>query len=126
MPRIDDYKQALALGKKDLADKNPDLLASSSGAVIGRDKQGNTSLSLDFLKREINISWPELAFSQKGSDKELPSIIFTERGLRAERRSRGNGSLFRRCLMGNFIWMPFTGGQKIQWSKPLETALNFF
>ena len=72
MPRIDDYKQALDLGKKDLADKNPDLLASSSGAMIGRDKQGNTSLSLDFLKREINISWPELAFSQKDSDKELP------------------------------------------------------
>ena len=72
MPRIDDYKQALDLGKKDLADKNPDLLASSSGAMIGRDKQGNTSFSLDFLKREINISWPELGFSQKDSDKELP------------------------------------------------------
>ena len=72
MPRIDDYKQALDLGKKDLADKSPDLLASSSGAMIGRDKQGNTSFSLDFLKREINISWPELAFSQKDSDKELP------------------------------------------------------
>ena len=72
MPRIDDYKQALDLGKKDLADKNPDLLASSSGAVIVKDQVGKPSFSLNFLNKEISISWPELAFSQKGSEKELP------------------------------------------------------
>jgi hypothetical protein len=72
MPRIDDYEQALELGRKDLADKNPDLLASFSGAVIERDKQGNSAFCLDFLNREIMLSWPELEFAHKGSDEKLP------------------------------------------------------
>ena len=72
MPRIDDYKQALELGRKELADKNPDLLASSSGAVIERDKQGNSTLCLNFLNSEIIFSWPELEVARRGSDTELP------------------------------------------------------
>ncbi len=72
MPRIDDYEQALELGRKDLADKNPDLLASFSGAVIERDKQGNSAFCLDFLNRDIMLSWPELEFAHKGSDEKLP------------------------------------------------------
>ena len=72
MPRIDDYNQALELGRKDLADKNPDLLAGSTGAAIERDKKGNTCFNLNFLNQDITLSWPELAFSQKGSDKDVP------------------------------------------------------
>ena len=72
MPRIDDYRQALELGRKDLADKNPDLLASYSGAVVERDKQGNLKLCLNFLNKEIMLSWPELNFAHKASDEELP------------------------------------------------------
>jgi hypothetical protein len=72
MPRIDDYKQALELGRKDLADKDPDLLASYSGAVLERDKQGNSRLFMNFLNREIMVSWPELEFIHKGSDEKLP------------------------------------------------------
>jgi hypothetical protein len=72
MPRIDDYKQALELGRNELVDKNPDLLASSSGAAIEKDKQGNSFLCLNFLNREIIFSSPELEFAQRGSDAELP------------------------------------------------------
>ena len=72
MPRIDDYKQALELGRKELADKNPDLLASSSGAVIDRNKQEISAFCINFLNRQIILSWPELEFAQKGSDAELP------------------------------------------------------
>ena len=72
MPRIDDYKQALELGRKELADKNPDLLASSSGAVIDRNKQEISAFCMSFLNRQIILSWPELEFAQKGSDAELP------------------------------------------------------
>jgi len=72
MPRIDDYKQALELGRKELADKNPDLLASSSGAVIEMDKQGNSVLCLNFLNSEIIFSWPALEVARRGSDTELP------------------------------------------------------
>lgn len=72
MPRIDDYKQALELGRKDLADKDLDLLASYSGAVVERNKKGNSILFLNFLNRDIMLSWPELDFAYKGSDEKLP------------------------------------------------------
>ena len=72
MPRIDDYRQALELGRKELADKNPDLLATFSGAVIERDKQGISVFCINFLNSDIIFSWPELEFAQRGSDAELP------------------------------------------------------
>ena len=72
MPRIDDYNQALELGRKELSGKNPDLVASLSGAEMNSDENGNTFLSLNFLNREIIISWPELEFSYtRSSDEKL-------------------------------------------------------
>ena len=72
MPRIDDYLQAFELVKNELSGKNPDLIAKFSGALIQRDKQGNTSFSLNFLKREMIISWPDLSISYNNSDEESP------------------------------------------------------
>lgn len=72
MPRIDDYNQAVEIGKGKLSGKDPDLLADFSGAGIYSDKQRNVLLSLNFLNREITISWPDLAFSYRGSDEEVP------------------------------------------------------
>ncbi|MDY7037329.1 MAG: DUF3786 domain-containing protein [Thermodesulfobacteriota bacterium] len=71
MPRIDDYKEALGLVRNELADKNPDLIAGFSGATINRDQKGNTSLFLDFLNREIMISWPDMACSYANSDESI-------------------------------------------------------
>ena len=71
MPRIDDYKQALELGRQKVAGKNPNLIAGFSKAVISRDKKGNISFLLDFLNREILITWPDLGFSSKNSHEEL-------------------------------------------------------
>jgi hypothetical protein len=72
MPRIDDYKQALELGRKGLADKNPELLARFSGAAVERDKQGNSIFCVNLLNNKITFSWPQLEFGQKGSNAELP------------------------------------------------------
>lgn len=72
MPRIDDYKQALELGRKQLSGKNPQHVAIFSGAEMYTDEQKNSFLSLNFLNREIIISWPELGFSYKSSDEALP------------------------------------------------------
>jgi len=71
MPRIDDYREALELGRNELSGKNPDLIAGFSGALINRDKKGNTSLSLDFLNRKIIISWPDQVFSYADSEEEI-------------------------------------------------------
>jgi hypothetical protein len=72
MPRIDDYKQALKLASERLADKNPDLLASLSGAVIRRDKEGRTTLVLNALNRAVSIGWPDLTFAGEGAEVEIP------------------------------------------------------
>ena len=72
MPRIDDYKQAEEFGKEELTGKNPDLIASFSGAVIHRDKQDKIWFSLCFLNKEIIISWPELEFTDKDTKQGLP------------------------------------------------------
>ncbi|MFH0844630.1 MAG: DUF3786 domain-containing protein [Pseudomonadota bacterium] len=72
MPRIDDYKQALELGQKDLEGKSYDILASLSGAAVIRDGTGKTSLSLPFLNREVIISLEPFQISYKDSHEELP------------------------------------------------------
>ena len=73
MPRIDDYNQALELGRKELSGKNPDHVARFSGAEMYSNEHGNTFLSLHFLHREIIIFWPELEFFyERNSGKELP------------------------------------------------------
>jgi hypothetical protein len=71
MPRIDDYKQALDLGKEAIKEKNADIVAGFSGASIQRDSSGAVSLELLFLNREILVSWPEIRIFVKGSGEEL-------------------------------------------------------
>ena len=71
MPRIDDYNQALDLGKDEVSRRSLDQVATSSGAEIQRSEEGATSLSLSFLNRKVEIAWPDLSFHLKGSQEEL-------------------------------------------------------
>ncbi len=72
MPRIDDYKQALKLASEQLAGKDPELLASLSGAVIGCDQDGRKQLILSALNQEVRITWPEFAFASAKAETEIP------------------------------------------------------
>lgn len=72
MPRIDDYKQALKLASDRLSDKNPEFVASLSGAVIGRDKGGRTRLVLNALNQEVSITWPDFNFGAEKAEAEIP------------------------------------------------------
>ena len=72
MPRIDDYKQALDLGKAAIRERNPDVVAGFSGASIKRGGSGAVSLELPFLNRWILVSWPDIGISLRGSGEELP------------------------------------------------------
>jgi hypothetical protein len=72
MARVDDYNQAFELGIKDLSVKDPDLLAGFSGADILRTKEEKTLLSLRFLNRKVDISWPEFEIRHEGSKETLP------------------------------------------------------
>jgi hypothetical protein len=72
MPRIDDYKQALKLASEQLSDKDPELLASFSGAVISRDREGRTGLVLNALNQQVSITWPDFTFASEKPEAEVP------------------------------------------------------
>jgi hypothetical protein len=72
MPRIDDYRQAKELGKRELSGKDADQIARSSGAVIHPNAKGGRSLHLIFLNRTVQISWPDLEFSYEDSKDDVP------------------------------------------------------
>jgi hypothetical protein len=72
MARIDDYKTAVELSKKDLKDKNPKRIADQSGADFDTDSGGNAFLTLDFLKKKVIITWPDLDFTLKDSGEDVP------------------------------------------------------
>ena len=62
MARIDDYKNAVELGKKDLLGKDPRQVADQSGADLKVDSGGGSVLTLDFLNRRVALTWPDLVF----------------------------------------------------------------
>lgn len=72
MPRIDDFKQALKLASEQLSDKAPELVASFSGALISKDKEGRTLLVLNALHQKVNITWPQFTFSTEKMEAEVP------------------------------------------------------
>ncbi len=72
MARIDDYITAVSLGKKELTGKDPKQIARRSGAIYVEETNGKTNLSIQFLNREINISWPELDFTYRLDNNEVP------------------------------------------------------
>lgn len=71
MPRIDDYKNALELGKKEISNKNPLYLSRLGGAELVENKDDSYAISIMFLNRLITISWPDINFTQD-SGKEMP------------------------------------------------------
>ncbi len=72
MARIDDYKKAVELGKKELMGGDPKQIANRSGAIYDERDDGNILLSFDFLNRNIVVSWPELDFHYTTDGDEVP------------------------------------------------------
>ena len=72
MARIDDYITAVLLGKKELAGKDPKQIARRSGAIYVEGTNGKASLSIYFLNKKIDISWPELDFTYSVDSNEVP------------------------------------------------------
>jgi hypothetical protein len=58
MPRIDDYRNALALAREEWAKQDPQRAAILSGAEHQKEPDG-TQVHLQFLGKAISVSWPE-------------------------------------------------------------------
>lgn len=72
MPRVDDYIQAVELGRSDLKEKNPDLLARFANLRTERDKDGRTFFEIPFLNEVVRLGWPDMDFKLTNAGRELP------------------------------------------------------
>ena len=72
MARVDDYIKAVEIGKNELAGIDPEQIAARVGAVYVQEDGGHGILSIDFLNKTIDISWPELDFSYGADGGEVP------------------------------------------------------
>jgi len=72
MARVDDYIKAVALGKEALFGKDPKQIARRCGAVYVEEGKGKAGISIEFLNRKIDISWPDFVFSESADGKEVP------------------------------------------------------
>lgn len=72
MARIDDYRTAVELGKKELEGKNPKRVADQCGATFEAAADGIPRLVLDFLNRPVFISGPNWDLSFKDTGDEVP------------------------------------------------------
>ncbi len=72
MARVDDYIKAVEIGKNELMGNDPEQIAARSGAAYALGDHGKAVLSIDFLNKTIDISWPELAFSYNVDRGEVP------------------------------------------------------
>ena len=99
MARIDDYQQALTLVQEELSGVYPDQIANLSGVELLQSSQGEKFFSLNFLEKEIVISWPDLAVSarQRGEDLSIQQQVLLLHYL------RGAGSASHPRLTGEWI-----------------------
>lgn len=72
MARVDDYNEAFELGRRALEGTDPGVLAGLAGAGLLETSEERTSMSLNFLGREVVVSWPDLDIRPAGSDEILP------------------------------------------------------
>ena len=58
MPRIDDYRNALALAREEWAKQDPQRAAILGGADYQQGPDG-TRLQLQFMDKAVTVTWPE-------------------------------------------------------------------
>ena len=73
MPKVDDYLQALRLGREGLKESNPDLLAGFADIRIEREENGKAFFLIPFLGDRVKVEWPEFNFLSADTNQELPA-----------------------------------------------------
>jgi len=93
---MDDYLQALELGKQELKECDPDLLAGFADVPIESKGEGRTIFRIPFLGDTVNAGWPDFKFVSENTGKEPPVqqqilLIHYLQGAWASRGSRITG-----------------------------------
>ncbi|HZE22194.1 MAG TPA: DUF3786 domain-containing protein [Desulfobaccales bacterium] len=118
MPRIDDYKAALALAVAALQQINPKRLEASTGAQFFVEDNHN-GLVVPYFGQGRRITWPEISVNPDDSQKEIPlpeQILILHYLLNASGEPLTGRTIdFRQVPEGNFYWSAFVSRAK----KPL-------
>jgi hypothetical protein len=110
MPRIDDYKAAVALAVEELRPQNPQRLAGKAGGeyFFENDQEG---VLLPYFGQLRRITWPEVKITLPDGSDQIP---LTEQILILHYLSRATGALltghevdFRQVPEGGFYWSAF-------------------
>jgi hypothetical protein len=116
MPRIDDYKMAIALAAGELQKINPKRLANSSrsqyfleggeGGEVGRE-----GLLVPYFGQDRRVSWPEIAVTPADGDGQIPlteQILILHYLIRARGEALSGRNIdFRHVPEGGFYWSAF-------------------
>lgn len=124
MPRIDDYKAAIALAAAELQQTNPKRLENRSKCAYFY-ADGREGLLVPYFGQARRVSWPEIIVTPAEGDGQIP---LTEQILILHYLSKATGEPlsghsidFREVPEGGFYWSAFVSRAK----KPLlETFGN--
>jgi hypothetical protein len=118
MPRIDDYKTAIALAVEQLTLINPKRLENRTGAQYFAEA-GHEGLLVPYFGQERRITWPEVSVTPGSGpgDISLPEqILILHYLLHASGEPLTGQSIdFRQVPEGGFYWSAFVSRAK----KPL-------
>jgi hypothetical protein len=110
MPRVDDFKNALEIARREFKKKDPQVLSQNSGAVYQLESQGAV-LTLPLIHREIKVTWPEGEMITPEGTKELS---LQEQGLIMHYLVQASGApltgtwiTFREIPSGEFYYSAF-------------------
>jgi hypothetical protein len=115
MPRIDDYKAAVALAVSQLQKTNPKRLEAATGAqhFVEDTAEG---LIVPYFGQGRRISWPEVTVTRVGAPKEISlpeQILILHYLLHASGEPLSGRSIdFREVPEGGFYWSAFVSRAK--------------
>ncbi|MGD0972282.1 MAG: DUF3786 domain-containing protein [Desulfobaccales bacterium] len=113
MPRIDDYKMAIALAAGELQKINPKRLANSSRAqyFLEGGEGGREGLLVPYFGQDRRVSWPEIAVTPADGAGQIPlteQILILHYLIRARGEALSGRNIdFRQVPQGGFYWSAF-------------------
>ncbi len=129
MPRIDDYKMAIALAAGELQKINPKRLANSSRAQYFFEggeggEGGREGLLVPYFGQSRRVSWPEIAVTPGEGAGQIPlteQILILHYLIRARGEALSGRNIdFRQVPEGGFYWSAFVSRAK----KPLLASFG--
>jgi hypothetical protein len=115
MPRIDDYKAAIALAMSELQKINPKRLEARTGAEYFVE-DSHDGLVVPYFGQGRRITWPKITITPVNTQGEIPlqeQILILHYLLRASGEPLAGRSIdFRQVPEGGFYWSAFVSRAK--------------